>query len=85
MNAGRNTDGCQFFITLGPMPWMDGKHTVFGEVVEGMDVLHAIGKAGVPRLGIPREEIHTRKAWIEEVTLEEDDVLREQKDATGTK
>ena len=66
-NAGRNTDGCQFFITLGPMPWMDGRHTIFGEVVEGMETLHAIGKGGAPRLGIPRERIHIKRAWIEEV------------------
>lgn len=67
MNTGRGSDGSQFFITLGAMPWMDGKHTIFGEVVEGMDTLHAIGKSGVPRLGIPKEKIHIKKAWIEEV------------------
>jgi len=42
-NSGPNTNGSQFFITLKETPWLDGKHTVFGEIVEGQEVVDAIG------------------------------------------
>ena len=45
-NAGPGTDGSQFFLTFVPTPWLDGKHTIFGEVVEGMETLKTLEAAG---------------------------------------
>ncbi|MBP7050588.1 MAG: peptidylprolyl isomerase [Phycisphaerae bacterium] len=64
-NAGPNTDGSQFFITFAATPWLDGKHTIFGEVVEGQDTVKKLEAAGSPQ-GRPKEELKIIKAGIEE-------------------
>lgn len=66
-NSGQNTNGSQFFFTLAPLQWLDGKHTVFGRLSAGAGVLKRMGMVETDNNDRPVEDIRILKAYPDSV------------------
>ena len=62
-NKGADTNASQFFITFSKTPWLDGKHVVFGEVIDGFETLHKIEAQGT-KSGVPKKEVLIRESGV---------------------
>lgn len=66
-NSGPNTNGCQFYICLEPIPRLDGGYTIIGQVYEGMDIVTRIGSVKTNAMDRPMSPVVMEKVWIAEI------------------
>eukprot|EP01108_Squamamoeba_japonica_P010057 TRINITY_DN9693_c0_g1_i1.p2 TRINITY_DN9693_c0_g1~~TRINITY_DN9693_c0_g1_i1.p2 ORF type:complete len:160 (-),score=28.77 TRINITY_DN9693_c0_g1_i1:23-502(-) len=63
-NSGPNTNGSQFFVTLAPCPWLDGKHTIFGRICGGIDVINRLGRLETDASDRPKSRMTITNAKV---------------------
>ena len=63
-NSGPDSNGSQFFITLGPAQWLDGKHSVFGRVTSGLQVVQRIGMVETDDNDRPLDDVKINRAFV---------------------